>query len=188
MFKYLTVGLSQVSYPGPESKTLGFNQCNAHVHFAYITNLSDGMAFGREREQSIHMVLLSSSKTNEKKLQSRQRLKISVSNDPVQTAVQLLIRVRLFATPRTAARHAFLSLTISWSLPKFMSIELVMPSNYFILCCPLLLLPSIFPIIKVFTNESTVRIRWPKYWSFLVLTCKVILQCCVIITMANVKC
>ena len=145
MFKYLTVGLSQVSYPGPESKTLGFNQCNAHVHFAYITNLSDGMAFGREREQSIHMVLLSSSKTNEKKLQSRQRLKISVSNDPVQTAVQLLIRVRLFATPRTAARHAFLSLTISWSLPKFMSIELVMPSNYFILCCPLLLLSSIFP-------------------------------------------
>ena len=91
------------------------------------------------------MVLLSSSKTNEKKLQSRQRLNISVSNDPVQTVVQSLLRVRLFATPRTAASHAFLSLTISWSLPKFMSIKSVMPSNYFILCCPLLLLSSIFP-------------------------------------------
>ena len=71
--------------------------------------------------------------------------------------------------------QAALSLIISWSLPKFMSVESVMLSNHLILRCPLLLLPSIFPIIKVFTNESTVRIRWPKYWSFLVLTCKVIL-------------
>ena len=74
--------------------------------------------------------------------------------------------VRLFATPWTAARQASLSLTISWSLYKFMSIESVMQSNPLILCCPLLLLPSIFPSIRVFSNESTVPIRWPKYWSF----------------------
>ena len=81
-------------------------------------------------------------------------------------SVQLLSRVRLFATPWTAARQAYLSITNSWSLPKFMSIELVMSSNYFILCCPLLLLPSIFPRIRVFSNESTVRIGWPNYVEF----------------------
>ena len=77
--------------------------------------------------------------------------------------VQLLSRVQLFATPWTAAS---LSLTVSWSLPKFMSIELVMPSNSLILCCPLLLLLSIFPSIRVFSNELALRIRWPKYWNF----------------------
>ena len=70
------------------------------------------------------------------------------------------------ATPWTAARQSPLSFTISWSLPKFMSIESVMPSNYLILCGPLLLLPSIFPSIRVFSNELALRIRWPKYWSF----------------------
>ena len=69
-------------------------------------------------------------------------------------------------TPWTAARQAILSITNSWSLPKLMSIELVMPFNYLILCCPLLLLPSIFPSIRVFSNESVLCIRWPKYWSF----------------------
>ena len=71
-----------------------------------------------------------------------------------------------FATPWTAAHQASLSFTISWSLLKLMSIESVMPSNNFILCCPLLLLPSIFPSIRVFANESILHIRWPKYWSF----------------------
>ena len=80
--------------------------------------------------------------------------------------VQSLNHVRLFATPWTAARWAFLSFTISQSLLKFMSIELVMPSNHFILCCPLLLLLSIFPIIMVSSNELALCIRWPKYWSF----------------------
>ena len=70
------------------------------------------------------------------------------------------------AIPRTAARQGSLSFTNSRSLPKLMSIELVMPSNHLILCCPLLLLPSIFPSIRVFSNESTLHIRWPKYWSF----------------------
>ena len=68
--------------------------------------------------------------------------------------------------PWTAARQASLSITNSWSLPKLMSIELVMPSNHLILCRPLLLPPSIFPSIRVFSNESALRIRWPKYWSF----------------------
>ena len=69
-------------------------------------------------------------------------------------------------TPWTAAHQDSLSITSSWSLLRLMSIELVMPSNYLILCCPLLLLPSIFPGIKVFSNEMALRIKWPKYWSF----------------------
>ena len=79
---------------------------------------------------------------------------------------QLLSRVRLFATPWTAARQASLSITNSYSLLKLMSIESVMPSNYLILCRPLLLPPSNFPSIRVFSNESVFCIRWPKYWSF----------------------
>ena len=74
-------------------------------------------------------------------------------------------RVWLFVTPWTAAHQASLSITNSWSFLKFMS-KSVMPSNHFILCCPLLHLPSIFPSIRVFSNESVLRIRWPKYWSF----------------------
>ena len=82
------------------------------------------------------------------------------------SSVQSLSRVRLLVTPSTAARQAFVSITNSRSLLKFMSIESVMPSNHLILCRPLLLLPSIFPGIRVFFNESVLRIRWPKYWSF----------------------
>ena len=70
------------------------------------------------------------------------------------------------ATPRTAAPQASLSITNSWSLLKLMSFESVMSSNHLILCYPLLLLPSIFPSIRVFSNESVLRIRWPRYWSF----------------------
>ena len=82
------------------------------------------------------------------------------------SSVQSLTSVRLFATPWTAARQDSLSITNSWSLLKLMSIELVMPSNHLILCHPLLLLPSIFPSVRVFSNESVLCIRWPKYWSF----------------------
>ena len=81
-------------------------------------------------------------------------------------SVQLLSHVRLFVTPRTAARQASLSIINSRSLPKLMSIESVMPSNQLILCHPLFLLPSIFPNIRLFSNESALHIRWPKYWSF----------------------
>ena len=78
--------------------------------------------------------------------------------------VQWLRRVRLFATPWTAARQASLSLTISRSLLKLMSIESMRPSNHLVFCLPLQ--PSIFPSIRLFSNESALRIRWPKYWSF----------------------
>ena len=81
------------------------------------------------------------------------------------SSVQSLSRVRLFATPWTAARQASLSITNSWSPCKPMSIELVMPSNHLILCRPLLL-PSIFPSIRVFSKKSALHMRWPKYWSF----------------------
>ena len=81
-------------------------------------------------------------------------------------SVQLLSSVRLFATPWTAACQASLSITNSQSLLRLMSIELVMPHNHLILCHPLLLLPLIFPSIRVFFNESVLGIRWPKYWSF----------------------
>ena len=82
------------------------------------------------------------------------------------SSVQLLSCVRLLATLWTAALQASLSITNSWSSPILMSIESVMPSNHLILCHPLLFLPSIFPSIRVFSNESALRIRWPKYWSF----------------------
>ena len=84
----------------------------------------------------------------------------------VFSSIQLLSRVRLFATPWTAAHQASLSITSSQSLLKLMSIQSVMPSNHLILCCPLLLPPSISPSIRVFSNESALRMRWPKYWSF----------------------
>ena len=81
-------------------------------------------------------------------------------------SIQSLSHFRLFATPWTAAHQASLSITNSQSFLKLMSIESVMSSNHLILCCPLLLLPSIFPSIRVFSNESVLRIRWPKYCSF----------------------
>ena len=83
------------------------------------------------------------------------------------SSVQSLSRVQLFATPQTAAHQASLSITNSQNLLKLMSIELVMPSSHLILCHPLLLLPSIFPSNRVFSNESALHIRWPKSWSFI---------------------
>ena len=80
--------------------------------------------------------------------------------------MQSLNRVRFFVIPWTAARQASLSITNSWSSLRLMYIESVMPSSHLILCCPLLLLPPIPPSIRVLSNESTLRMRWPKYWSF----------------------
>ena len=82
------------------------------------------------------------------------------------SSVQSLSHVWLLVTPWTAALQASLSITNSWSTPKHISIELVMPSNHLILCCPLLLLLSIFPSIRFFSNESALRMKWPTYWSF----------------------
>ena len=80
--------------------------------------------------------------------------------------VESLSCVQLFVTPWTVVHQAYLSITNSQRLLKLMSIELVMPSNHLILCCPLLLLPSTFPSLRVFSNESVLCIKWPKYWSF----------------------
>ena len=91
---------------------------------------------------------------------------MSLGYSKVFSSVQSLSRVRLFATPLTAAYQASLSITDSWSLLKLMSIELVMPFNHLILCHPLLLLPPILPSIRIFSNESVLHTRWPKYWSF----------------------
>ena len=85
---------------------------------------------------------------------------------PSFSSVQPLSHVPLFATPWTAAHQASLTITSSWSLLKPMFIKSVMPSNHLILCCPLLLLPSVFPSIRVFSNEFPLHIRWSKYWSF----------------------
>ena len=91
-----------------------------------------------------------------------------ITSHPLESvsSVQSLSHVWLFVTPWTTAYQASLSITNSWSLLKLISIESVMPSNHLILCCPLLHLPSIFPSIRVFWNESVLPIRWPKYWSF----------------------
>ena len=91
---------------------------------------------------------------------------VVLGSRPSVSSVQLLSRVRLFATPRTAACQASLSIANSWSLLKLMSIELVMPSNHLILFYSILLLSSIFLSIRVFSNESVLRIRWLNYWSF----------------------
>ena len=92
-------------------------------------------------------------------------VKSSVQFSSVQYS-HSLSRVWLFVTPRTTARQASLSITNSWSLLRLMSIESVMPSNHLIHCCPLLLQPSVFPSIRVFSKESALHFWWPKYWSF----------------------
>ena len=89
-----------------------------------------------------------------------------ISHSDQFSSVQSVSHVRLFATPWITARQASLSITNSWSSLRLTSIESVMPSSYFILCHPLLLLPPIPPRIRVFSNESTLLMRWPKYWSF----------------------
>ena len=93
------------------------------------------------------------------------KIRTNIQDIPV-SSVQLLSRDQLFVSPWTAACQASLPITNSWSLPKLMCIELVMSSRHLILCHSLLLLPSIFPSIRVFSNKSVLCIRWPKYWSF----------------------
>ena len=97
---------------------------------------------------------------------SVKKLNFCVRYQSVSSVAQSLSRVHPFATPWTAAHQPSLSITNSQSLPKLMSIESMMPSNHLILCRPLLLLPPVPPSIRVFSDESALRIRWPKYWSF----------------------
>ena len=96
----------------------------------------------------------------------RKKRRFTLFIELIFSSVRSLSRVQPFATPWTAACQTSLSFTNSWSPPKPMSSESVMPSNHLILCHPLLLLSSIFPSIRVFSNESALHIRWPKYWSF----------------------
>ena len=111
-----------------------------------------------------HFVGISTSSTQ--KWTASATFSVFISSDCMYQSVQSLSRVRLFVTPWIAALQACLSITNSRSSLKLMSIESGMPSSYLILCHPLLLLPLIPPSIRVFSNESTLRIRWPKYWSF----------------------
>ena len=119
------------------------------VHLWWVATVTDGLILVEPGWQATSFVYWNGSSL------SRERL----------VSVQLLSCVRLFVTPWTAACQASLSITNSWSLPKLMSIELVMPSNHLILCHPLFL-PSIFLSISVFSKESVLRIGWPKYWNF----------------------
>ena len=123
----------------------------------------NGLLYSNKINELLHMQLGWISKTTLNKMsQSQKTIHYVVSFH--FSSVQLLSRVRLFATPWTAAHQASLSITNSLSPPKPMPIELVMLSNHLIFCRPLLLLPSIFPSIRVLSNESTLRIRWPNYW------------------------
>ena len=171
--------------PCLSSGRLTFKSQVLQLHFGFSTTGSPRGTRGKEWMEV--QVLCSRSLTgesswashilNRKSVLSGNRLQafFSVSNSlfspypfrplPVSQSVQSLSRVRLFLTPWTSARQASLSITNSWSLLKLMSIKSVMPSKHLILCCPLLLLPSIFPSITVFSNESVLCIRWPKYWS-----------------------
>ena len=138
----------------------GYHQCSSNLQFCC----------------SFHLLLVQSPKINQRLSNSQIFLRHACStaheHDLLDSrniqfsSVQSLSRVWLFVTPWTAACQASLSITNSQSLPKLMSIESVMPSDHLILCRPLLLLPSIFPSIRVFSNESALHIRWPKYWSF----------------------
>ena len=153
----------------------GLDEAQAGIKIARrnINNLiyADDTTLMVESEEELKSLLMKAKEESEKvglKL-NIQKTKIMASS-PISSvefsSIQLLSRVQLFATPWIAACQASLSITNSRSLPKLMSIESVMPSNHRILCSPLLLLPSIFPNIRVFSNESALRTRWPKYWSF----------------------
>ena len=161
-----------------------FNRLLAHVHAQSCLTLCDLMdcslpgssVHGISQARILEWVAISSSRGSS---QPRDRTQLScgsimsgrflplshLGNPFNRLVVQSLSRVWLFATPWTAACQASLS-TIFQSLLKLMSIESVIPSNHFILCCPLLLLPSIFPSTTVFSNELALCIRWPEYWSF----------------------
>ena len=137
---------------------------------ASLTRPSCPVSFPGPGEKQAHLSFPSSSLFNAVFLETANRMPGAVrtrssTGTMSYVVVQSLSRVRLFAIPWTAARQASLSFTISQSLLRLMSIKSVMPSNHLILCCPLLLLPSISPSIRVFSSESTLRNRWPKYWN-----------------------
>ena len=130
---------------------------NLHAHF-------------KDSEKSRHTLWMRILRWLERKQHVLGTLELADRSFDTNVVVQSLSHIWLFVTLWTAASQIFLSFIISWSFLQFMSIELVMPSNDLILCHPLLLLPSIFSSIWVFSNESALHIRWPKYWSFSLTT------------------
>ena len=130
---------------------------NLHAHF-------------KDSEKSRHTLWMRILRWLERKQHVLGTLELADRSFDTNVVVQSLSHIWLFVTLWTAASQIFLSFIISWSFLQFMSIELVMPSNDLILCHPLLLLPSIFSSICVFSNESALHIRWPKYWSFSLTT------------------
>ena len=152
----------------PHSSTLGHNWVTSLSLFTFmhwrrkwqpIPVFLPGESQGQRNLVGCSLWGLTESDTTESTYQYQQPVTIFSS-------VQSLSRVRLFEIPWTATCQTSMSITNSWSLLKLMSIKLVMPSNHFILCHPFLLLLSIFPSIRVFSSESVLWIRWPKYWSF----------------------
>ena len=128
---------------------------NGKIQYSYLENPTNRFAWWATCSSRGHQVSA---------MTERLTLSLFIPIHIQFSSVQLLSRVRLFATSWTAACQATLSITNSRNLPKLMSVELVMPSSYLILCCSLLLLPSIFLSIGVFSDESALHIRWPKYW------------------------
>ena len=151
-----------------------WGQCQGPLDNIKHSNMCTvGVPEGEERKglgKYLKILKLKTSLTWDRKHSSPGSTENAIQDKPKEahqfTSVQLLSHVWLFATPWTTAHEASLSITNCQSLHKPISIESVMPSNHLILCRPLLLPPSIFPSIKVFSNESSLRIRWPKYWSF----------------------
>ena len=151
------LGISELKWTG----MAGFNSDDHCIYYCWQQSLRrNGVAFIVNKSQKCSTWVQSQKWQNDLCSFLRQTIKHQFSS------VQSLSRVRLLATPWTTAHQASLSITNSRSLPKLMSIESVMPSNNLILCRPLLLLPSIFPNIRVFSDESALHIRWPKYCSF----------------------
>ena len=150
-------------YAGLDEAQAGIKIARRNMNNLRYADDTTPMAESKEELKSLLMKVKEESEKVGLKL-SIQKTKIMASG-PI-SSVQLLSRVQLFATPWTAACQASLSITNSRNLLKLMSIELVMPFNHPILCHPLLLPPSIFPSIRVFSKESVLRIRWPKYQSF----------------------
>ena len=160
-----------VTWQSPTTRRLRKNNKNIDSGWVYVARLSSLLLADhfvttkcylamRSRDQGKNREWLALEKNQDGKQDSQKEYFIRFSS------VQSLSRVWLFVTPWTAACQASLSITNSWSLLKLMSVESVIPSNHLILCRPLLLPPSIFPSIRVFSNESALHIRWLKYWSF----------------------
>ena len=148
-----------------DRKTNGGLHSDRNIKPSFSDSTSTGIKelVGSDLRKNIHVIHILETLG---RFEGNKRKKFLTSSHPHVFVIQSLSCVQLFAIPWTAAHQASPSFTIPWNLFKFMSIESVTLSNHLILCCPLLLLPSIFPSIRVFSNESALRIRWPKYWSF----------------------